>query len=625
MNRSRRVLFLTVGLGGAAVLANVTYIVNHGVAEEAPRAILAALPPLLDVANDLEAPSQALDVTYGLTFDKDGNPTERMVDNQPSITSRFKIEPKWDYEELPTTPSSKISAVLHDLTESLAQSRESDRLIPVQVSFVETIRVPRFPSFSSTESKLSTGARDKVQQSTDIMKRIADARALEYAILERELITDYKVKIVGRGRLAKTLTLDIPAVMIDRLATRDDVLGISLRYSGELATNMALARATMNTAGFETLQGSWIGVIDTGILSSHTLLSGRFDMLRDCVVGGADCNTGSILPQDTNGHGTGMTAIIVGNNNLGANNRGFTSMVADSWRIGNTVTGLDGIAAERAFENAAQWDDVINCSFRFDGDGNSTIALAADAAYNAGRIVTAATGNSGSTANLGSPASARRVLGVGAIDVNNGMVEAFSDRGPSSDNRTKPDVMGVDRYDIANASSTTGLSADAIGTSVATASITSAAALWRNHLLPTISYVDPGQVYAIMVASPQVAGFNNTRGAGLAAMRPNSVLRSGGVVAGASGTSVERNVILTGTVSRIDVALWWPDPSSRHNDIDLQVLDPSGNVVAAGYWPPGVFERVQINTTTPGTWRIRIRSYNVVGTQKVYWALFKEN
>ena len=46
--------------------------------------------------------------------------------------------------------------------------------------------------------------------------------------------------------------------------------------------------------------------------------------------------------------------------------------------------------------------------------------------------------------SVGIPATARRALSVAAIDVRNGQLESFSSRGPTDDNRTKPDVSAPD-------------------------------------------------------------------------------------------------------------------------------------------------------------------------------------
>lgn len=58
-----------------------------------------------------------------------------------------------------------------------------------------------------------------------------------------------------------------------------------------------------------------------------------------------------------------------------------------------------------------------------------------------------------------------------------------------------------------------------------------------------------------------------------------------------------------------------------HNDIDLYLIDPSGAVRASSVSIPSVFERARVSgRVAAGTWQLRIRGYNVNGTQTVYWA-----
>jgi serine protease AprX len=59
-----------------------------------------------------------------------------------------------------------------------------------------------------------------------------------------------------------------------------------------------------------------------------------------------------------------------------------------------------------------------------------------------------------------------------------------------------------------------------------------------------------------------------------------------------------------------------------HNDIDLHLVDPSGVVRASSISIPSVFERARVSgPVARGTWKLRIRGYNVPGgSQTVYWA-----
>ncbi|HEY4652448.1 MAG TPA: S8 family serine peptidase, partial [Pontibacter sp.] len=113
------------------------------------------------------------------------------------------------------------------------------------------------------------------------------------------------------------------------------------------------------------------------------------------------------------------------------------------------------IAAEFADSAGA---DVINSSlgyFAFDApsvsytynqmDGNTTIITkAADFAAATGMLVVVSAGNEGNKSwrYISAPADADSVLAVGAVD-SLGVIASFSSRGPTADNRIKPDVVAM--------------------------------------------------------------------------------------------------------------------------------------------------------------------------------------
>jgi len=75
------------------------------------------------------------------------------------------------------------------------------------------------------------------------------------------------------------------------------------------------------------------------------------------------------------------------------------------------------------------------------GDGTSPVEIAATTAVESGINFVVAAGNSGYSGfnTVGIPASAKKVITVGAVD-NNKNIAPFSSRGPTKDNRTKPEV-----------------------------------------------------------------------------------------------------------------------------------------------------------------------------------------
>ena len=74
------------------------------------------------------------------------------------------------------------------------------------------------------------------------------------------------------------------------------------------------------------------------------------------------------------------------------------------------------------------------------------------------------------------------------------------------------------------------------------------------------------------------------------------------------------------TANNLDGAIWWPEATSAHNDIDLRIVSPTGSVMDSSVSIPSVFERVRAaRNVTTGVWRLRIYGYSVSGNQTVYY------
>lgn len=135
--------------------------------------------------------------------------------------------------------------------------------------------------------------------------------------------------------------------------------------------------------------------------------------------------------------------------------------------------------------------DVINSSLgylEFDGgfsytyedlDGETAVTtIAANIAIQRGMVVVTSAGNEGDKAwgYITTPADGVNVLAVGAVD-RDGIIEAFSSHGPTSDGRIKPDVVALgDAVVVVSPSAATGYVMQN-GTSFASPAVAGAAAL----------------------------------------------------------------------------------------------------------------------------------------------------
>lgn len=211
-----------------------------------------------------------------------------------------------------------------------------------------------------------------------------------------------------------------------------------------------------------------IGILDSGIDPGHVDLdAGKIIAWRDFTP-----NNGQ-TPYDEggacSGHGTHVASIAAGEGQANANFKGVAPGAA---LIGLKVLRIQGsnCVGQTSWVNAAiQWlidnkatfgIEVGNMSLGIAGcsDGGDSTSTLVNNAVGAGIVMTVSAGNEGpGTCTIGSPAAAENAITVGAMsDVAPMSISAnfscgpvpyrgfsqacFSSRGPTADNRTKPDV-----------------------------------------------------------------------------------------------------------------------------------------------------------------------------------------
>lgn len=189
-----------------------------------------------------------------------------------------------------------------------------------------------------------------------------------------------------------------------------------------------------------TGEGITIAIIDTGI--DYTLFGlgncTREEFLgKTCskVVDGYDFINQDNDPIDDNGHGTYVASIASGNGVLKGVAPGSKIIAYKS--LDNAGNGNDAqiiSAIEKSVDPNGDGDfsdhvDVISMSLGRIGDPDDVLSRAVDSAVDAGVVVVVAVGNDGpNNRTIGSPATARKAISVGASDVNN--IASFSSKGP---------------------------------------------------------------------------------------------------------------------------------------------------------------------------------------------------
>ncbi|MBD3229410.1 MAG: S8 family serine peptidase [Candidatus Lokiarchaeota archaeon] len=189
--------------------------------------------------------------------------------------------------------------------------------------------------------------------------------------------------------------------------------------------------------------GVTVAVVDTGIDKNHPDLKGKVVSQEDFTneKGTSKENI------DGNGHGTHVAGTIAG---TGKSSNGKYKGVAPKAKLiaakvlaSNGSGSFSGVIA--GIDWAASQDcQVMNLSLGANVygscDGSDPTCQAVDAAMDKGIVMCIAAGNSGpESKTVGTPGCAKKVITVGATDKNDG-IAWFSSRGPTKDNRVKPDV-----------------------------------------------------------------------------------------------------------------------------------------------------------------------------------------
>ena len=185
-------------------------------------------------------------------------------------------------------------------------------------------------------------------------------------------------------------------------------------------------------------RGITVGIIDSGVRHSHVLLESNYGNYWH------DPFDGTTTPNDDNGHGTHVTATIVGSGGYG---------VAPEARW-IACKGCKGRCPQHALLECAQFmlcpdpdnncagaPNVVNNSWGGNKGGSDWFQSSVDAWEAAGIIPVFSAGNNGSAGcgSIRSPGDYENVLTFGSSDIGNGLSH-FSSTGPTSQGLMKPDV-----------------------------------------------------------------------------------------------------------------------------------------------------------------------------------------
>lgn len=562
-----------------------------------------------------------------------------------------------DNAGLPAQPSSRAIALpkIEQQIRTLLDAADSESLIDVIVGVEPRGPIPFLPALNPKELRISPQNLNLLAERRRILLNArTDRLATQEPFVQR--IVSSGGFVFDRHTLCNCFAAKVPAALLTRMAEDPGIRHIDPWVTDDPPPrNDAVAdgrRIIGSDPYFDVIVSpesfrNYIGLLDTGVRASHTLYNspGRISSLNECTYGGDNCeDTGDprFNPLDTYwNHGTSTGAIISGNQNLGDASRGISYLNIDSWKIYPGSGGLNVDSAIKAFNaSILSGDGILVAEMQPSLSPASNLALAANDAFDSGSAVIAANGNFGpAPGTVACPANAQKAIGVGAFDIDRLTQEGYQSRGPTVDNRIKPDLQMPTNSVTASNSSDTALHSFG-GTSGATPYASGAAASLRNwyvaqNLCPTSDDCPPGLIYAGLLMFGSRFGpqqWDNSVGTGSTHLGASDPACShwlvGSAVVESNGVTID---IPFTADSAFDVdfrtALWWPDAiegsTLLHSQVDLIVLDPSGSEAASSASVNSVFENAIVpGPMASGQWTIRISGTRIPNPQTVYYAAY---
>lgn len=422
---------------------------------------------------------------------------------------------------------------------------------------------------------------------------------------------------------------------------QEDRLVSILNNEANAEFGTAQARNTFGLSGL----GVTICILDTGIDATHEQLDdGK-------VVDHYDPITNSPTPIDDQGHGTHVAATAAGDGFGSSSSAGLNGGVAPGASLLSAkVLNSAGSGSESEIILGMEWclaknADILSMSIGTTtaSDGSSAMDLAADNAVSAGAVVVVAAGNSGDGVDtVGSPGASTQALTVGAAGkMSDGLrLAPFSSRGPLSTGVIKPDIVAPGMSILSAAYNTTTGYSTKSGTSMATPFMAGTVAL----ALQADSSLSPAEIKSSLSQTAIDLGGNGPDGdwgAGL--------VDGFGFVSQVSGTSGSMDVptyqALSGTVATgsewfgsfnvtsddlaypAAVTLLISDTICTLSlfgicfawgpDIDVELIDPAGTVVAVSQCPlsgecygAGHQETFVWEPNVAGLWQLRVYPFD---------------
>ncbi len=277
---------------------------------------------------------------------------------------------------------------------------------------------------------------------------------------------------------------------------------------------------------------------------------------------------------------------------------------------------------EWAVENGAKVISLsLGVNYYFFSDcyqSNLASPRAVDNATKQGVVVVVSAGNDGTygSETIAAPGCAKRAITVGNTD-DNDIIVSSSSRGPTKDNRTKPDLTAPGDNIDSTINSLNGYGYKD-GTSMSAPHVVGVAALVIQRFNQINGYYpNPDRVKAILITAVNTTGQrNNTYGAGrIDAYEALRIINFTTNRTISEGEEYSLRINVTG--NDFKTTLYWPEDNNTNNNLDLIVSNSTHNFSYTTD-PNDTVEQVFINDASSGIWDISVKGINVTGSQEYY-------
>jgi len=380
--------------------------------------------------------------------------------------------------------------------------------------------------------RAGNAVRDKSQTLTILDPRDMNCNGIEDCLekIEREEVQDnLKVIVVhdedvslkqqslglwkANFKILSGSSMEVSSDRLEDLARMDGIRGVyedrKLQILGEYPEGYNPRNDPRMRSESAIGKGVTVAILDTGADPKHLCLDDIDDDLSTedpKIVAFKDFVNDRKEPYDDHGHGTHCASLIAGTGSGGGVAPGAELVVVKVMDDYGSCYLSDALSAlDWCLENREDLEiDAISFSVGGDGpsDGTSLLDEACNNIVDEGVVVCVAAGNSGpNTMSIVEPGAAEKVITVGAVD-SDGEIFEMSSRGPTSDDRIKPDLVTVG-VEVRSAKAGSFLDQSVMsGTSMATPQVAGAVAV----LLEKDPSLKPDEVKRVLLKSADDMG-----------------------------------------------------------------------------------------------------------------------